>query len=65
MKTLLIAMYLSASGQPVPVTYEMTPIACASLMQDVADGYDPRLWLDAINDYSPKLEMAACIEVSE
>lgn len=62
MKTLLIAVILNGAGQYVPVTYEMTPLGCASLMQAVSGGHDHRI-IGADGEESPRLEMAACIEV--
>lgn len=64
MKTLLIALTINSFGQYERHVYEMAPIACASLMQDVAENADPRIQM-ADGTYSPPLAMAACIEVKE
>jgi len=64
MRTLLIAMVTTWQGQYVPVRYELAPIICASVIQDIADGNDPRV-ADENGVESPPLEFAACIEVSK
>lgn len=62
MKTILYAVYLNIYGGTVPVTIEIAPIMCASLIQDFYEDRDPRIEL-ANGETSPPLKYAACVEM--